>query len=43
MCGEVMAFHLIKVVHAVSNRVSGFVGIKGSIIFGVHTYATTTT
>ena len=33
VCGEVMAFHLIKVVHAVSNRVSGFVDIKVSIIF----------
>ena len=31
VCGEVMAFHLIKVVHAVSKRVSGFIGIKGSI------------
>ena len=37
VCGEVMAFHLIKVVHAVSKRVSGLVGIKGSIIFGAHT------
>ena len=37
VCGEVMAFHLIKVVHAVSKRVSGLLGIKGSIIFGANT------
>ena len=38
VCGEVMAFHLIKVVHAVSKRVSGLVGIKGSIIFGTYLF-----
>ena len=36
VCGKVMAFHLIKVVHAVSKRVSGLVDIKGSVVFGAH-------